>query len=119
MGNRAGRAQAPSGRWPKVRDGGAFRLVLVTAGTEEEGARIAHALVEEGLAACANIVPRVRSIYRWKGGVQDEPESLLLIKTTAARLEALSARVGELHSYTVPETIALALDRGRESYLDW
>jgi periplasmic divalent cation tolerance protein len=93
--------------------------VLVTAGTEEEGARIARALVEEGLAACANIVPRVRSIYRWKGGVQDEPESLLFVKTTAARLEALAARVGELHSYTVPETIALALDRGRESYLDW
>ena len=102
-----------------MRDGGAFRVVLVTAGSEEEGARIARALVEEGLAACANIVPRVRSIYRWKGEVQDEPESLLILKTTAARVEALSARVGELHSYTVPETIALTLDRGRESYLDW
>ena len=102
-----------------MRDGGAFRVVLVTAGAEEEGARIARALVEEGLAACANIVPRVRSIYRWKGEVRDEPESLLVLKTTAARLEALSARVEELHSYTVPEVIALAVDRGRESYLDW
>jgi periplasmic divalent cation tolerance protein len=102
-----------------VRDSGAFRLVLVTAGTEEEAVRISRALVEEGLAACANIVPRVRSIYRWQGQVQDEPECLLLLKTTAARQEALCARVGELHSYSVPETISLVLDRGRESYLDW
>ena len=102
-----------------MRDGGGYRLVLVTAGSEEEGARIARALVGEGLAACVNIVPRVRSIYRWKGEVRDEPESLLLIKTTAARLDALSDRVGRLHSYAVPETIALTLDRGRESYLDW
>lgn len=102
-----------------MRDGGAFRVVLVTAGSEEEGVRIARALVAEGLAACANIVPRVRSIYRWKGEMQDEAECLLILKTTAARLDALSARVGELHSYTVPEAIALALDRGRESYLDW
>jgi len=102
-----------------MREGAGFRLVLVTAGTEEEGARIARALVEEGLAACANIVPRIRSIYRWKGEVQDEPECLLFIKTTAARQEALTERVGELHSYSVPETISLPLDRGRESYLDW
>ena len=102
-----------------MRDGSGFRLVLVTAGSEEEGARIGRALVDEGLAACANLVPRVRSIYRWKGEVQDEPECLLILKTTAARQEALAARVGELHSYSVPETISLPLDRGRESYLDW
>ncbi len=102
-----------------MKDASAYRLVLVTAGTEEEAARIARALVEEGLAACANLVPRVRSIYRWQGEVQDEAESLLLIKTTAGRLEALSERVAALHSYDVPEVIALALDRGRESYLDW
>lgn len=102
-----------------MRNAGAYRLVLVTAGSEEEGLKIARALVEERLAACVNIVPRIRSIYRWQGEVKDEPESLLLVKTAAEHLEALSARVGELHSYTVPEVLALALDRGRESYLDW
>ncbi|MEE9255532.1 MAG: divalent-cation tolerance protein CutA [bacterium] len=107
------------GELTELKDGGAFRLVLVTAASEEEAASIARALVEEGLAACVNIVPRVRSIYRWKGAVEDEAESLLLIKTAAERLEALTERVLALHSYDVPEVIALSLDRGAAGYLDW
>ena len=96
-----------------------YRAVLVTAGSEEEGARIARALVEERLAACVNIVPRIRSIYRWRGAVEDEAETLLVIKTSAASLEKLEARVRELHSYEVPEIIALPLDSGSAPYLDW
>ena len=99
--------------------GGDARIVLLTVPDEARARSIARALVEERLAACGNVLPIAASIYRWKGEVRDEPESLLLIKTTAARLDALSDRVGRLHSYTVPETIALTLDRGRESYLDW
>ena len=96
-----------------------YRAVLVTAGSEEEGARIARALVDERLAACVNIVPRIRSIYRWRGAVEDEAETLLVIKTSAASLEKLEARVRELHSYEVPEIIALPLDSGSAPYLDW
>lgn len=96
-----------------------YRAVLVTAGSEEEGARIARALVEERLAACVNIVPRIRSIYRWRGGVEDEAETLLIIKCSAGSLEKLEARVRELHSYEVPEILALPLDSGSAPYLDW
>ncbi len=102
-----------------MKEAGAFRLVLVTAGSEDEAAKIAKALVEERLAACANIVPKIRSIYRWEGKVQDEAEALLIIKTTEASLPALEKRVRALHSYGVPEVIALALDQGSAPYLNW
>ena len=91
----------------------------MTAGSEEEGAKIARALVEERLAACVNIVPRIRSIYRWRGAVEDEAETLLIIKCSAASLGKLEARVRELHSYEVPEILALPLDSGSAPYLDW
>lgn len=103
----------------ELRGGQDFRAVFVTAGSETEGVKIARALVEEKLAACVNIVPGLRSIYAWKGKVEDEAEVLLIIKTVAANLEKLSRRVAELHSYDVPEVIALAIDQGRASYLDW
>jgi periplasmic divalent cation tolerance protein len=94
-------------------------LVLVTAPSEEEAAKMAKALVEERLAACANIVKGVRSIYRWEGEVQDDPEVLMLIKTTGERFEALKSRVKALHSYSVPEVIALPIVKGLEAYLEW
>ena len=94
-------------------------VVLVTAGNEEEAAKIGRTLVEEKLAACANIVPRIRSIYRWKGEVHDEAESLLLIKTPTALFPALQARVRELHSYEVPEITAFPLANGLPEYLAW
>ena len=102
-----------------MKEGDAFRLVLVTAGSEEEAAKIARTLVEERLAACANIVPQIRSIYRWEGKVEDGAEALLLIKTSETSLSALENRVRELHSYDVPEVIALKLDQGSAPYLDW
>ncbi len=95
------------------------RLVLSTAGSQEEARRIAHALVERRLAACVNIVPGVESIYRWQGKVETAAEWLLLIKTTAEAFPRLRDTLAELHSYEVPECIALVVDEGETNYLEW
>ena len=94
-------------------------LVLVTAPSAEKAAELARAVVEERLAACGNVVPGLRSIYRWEGKVQDEPEALLVLKTTRARFEALRDRVLALHPYEVPEVIALPVEAGSARYLAW
>jgi periplasmic divalent cation tolerance protein len=94
-------------------------VVLVTAPTAERAAELARTLVEERLAACGNVVPGLRSIYRWEGKVVDEPEALLVLKTTRGRFEALSDRVLALHPYQVPEVIALPVEAGSAAYLDW
>ena len=93
--------------------------ILVTASSMDEAAKIGRTLVEEGFAACANIVEGVRSIYRWKGEVCDDRECLMVIKTTAANFDAVEKRVRELHSYEVPEVIAIPIVKGSEPYLDW
>lgn len=93
--------------------------IFITAGTKEEGERIAKSLVEERLAACANVVSPMRSIYRWKGEICDEEEALLIIKSTKARLQDLIRRVQNLHSYETPEIIALPVIQGSEEYLKW
>lgn len=95
------------------------RVVLVTAPDAESAERLARALVEERLAACVNLVPGVRSVYRWEGSVSEDEELLLVIKTRADRATALAARVGELHPYAVPEVIELAAVGGSARYLDW
>ena len=94
-------------------------VVLVTCGSEEEAAKLAHGLVEERLAACANIVSPVRSIYRWEGKFWDEKEWLLVIKTQRTRFEDLAKKVKSLHSYAVPEIIALPVVEGALPYLNW
>jgi len=94
-------------------------VVLVTAPSAEEAARIARALVEEKLAACGNVVPGVRSIYRWQGKVCDEQEALLVLKLPAKRFPELRDRVVALHPYEVPEVIALRIEDGSEKYVDW
>lgn len=94
-------------------------VVLVTASSSEEAARLARALVDEKLAACANIIPGLRSIYRWQGQVEDTEEVLLIVKTERHVLSALTERVHALHSYTVPEVIALPIVGGAASYLAW
>ena len=96
-----------------------LQVVLVTAPDAEVGARIGRALVEEGLVACANLVPGVRSIYRWEGAVHDDAEVLLILKTRAALSDALAARVRALHPYELPEVLALAVAGGSAPYLDW
>jgi periplasmic divalent cation tolerance protein len=94
-------------------------VVFVTAGSEEQAAMIANVLVGERLAACVNIVSPIRSIYRWNEGVQSDTEHLMIIKTRASLLSKLEMRVKELHSYEVPEVIALPIVAGAKSYLDW
>jgi periplasmic divalent cation tolerance protein len=94
-------------------------VVLVTAPSAEDAAKIARALVEERLAACANIVGDVRSIYRWEGKVEDDSEALMVIKTREELFDKLEKRVKELHSYSVPEVIALPIAKGSPEYLKW
>ena len=102
-----------------MKDGRAFRIVLSTAGSEEEGARIARSLLERKLCACVNLVPKIRSLYRWEGAVQDDAEVLLIMKTTRDKLGPLSDHLAEIHSYDVPEVLAIAVDKGSASYLEW
>jgi periplasmic divalent cation tolerance protein len=94
-------------------------IVLVTTPSPERAAELARTLVEERLAACGNVVPGLRSIYRWEGKVQDDAEALLVLKTTRARFEALRDRVLALHPYDVPEVLALAVEAGSAAYLAW
>lgn len=94
-------------------------LVLTTTGSEEEAKKIAHALVERRLAACVNIVPRIQSVYRWKDEVESSEEFLLLIKTSRGCEESVRRTLRELHSYELPECIALAIESGSMEYLSW
>lgn len=94
-------------------------VVLVTAGSVESAEAIARALVAERLAACVNVIPGVRSIYRWEGRVTEDSEALLVVKSERARFAELEARVRALHSYEVPEVIALEVADGSAPYLEW
>jgi periplasmic divalent cation tolerance protein len=94
-------------------------VVLVTAGSEDEGARIVRTLVEERLVACGNLVGPIRSIYRWEGAVEDAVEWLLVLKARAADFPAVEARVRMLHAYAVPEVLALPVYGGSAAYLAW
>jgi len=94
-------------------------VVLSAVGAPPDAERIARALVEERLAACVNVVPGVVSIYRWKGKVEQEAELLLVIKTLAPRVEALKARLLELHPYELPEVVVLPIGGGHAPYLAW
>src|ERR1043165_1957783 len=95
------------------------RIVLTTAGSEEEARKIAHTLVERRLAACVNIVPQVESVYRWQGKVESATEWLLVIKTQAGSFERVRDAVKELHSYELPECFMLEITEGDKAYLDW
>jgi periplasmic divalent cation tolerance protein len=99
--------------------GAEARVVLMTAPDLQSAEAIARALVERRLAACVNLVPGVRSIYRWKGAIEDASEVLLVAKTVAGRLGALQEALGELHSYEVPEMVALEAERVAPRYLEW
>jgi periplasmic divalent cation tolerance protein len=94
-------------------------VVLVTCGSEEQAANIANSLIEERLAACVNIISPIRSIYRWEGKIWDEKEWMLIMKTQKKKFEDLEKKVKSLHSYSVPEIIALPIVEGSPSYLKW
>jgi periplasmic divalent cation tolerance protein len=95
------------------------RIVLTTTANPEEAARLAGALVEERLAACATLIPAVQSIYRWQGKVESAAETLLVLKTGEEQLAALEARLHELHRYETPEFLVLAVDAASKPYLEW
>lgn len=100
-------------------EGGDAIVVLITAASREEADRIARRLVEERLAACVNIVPQVRSLFVWEQKLSQEDEVLLLVKSRRARFAQLAAVVKQLHSYSVPEIIALPVVMGSADYLRW
>ena len=94
-------------------------IVLTTVPNDDRAETLARQLVEERLAACINIHSPMVSVYRWKGSVEREGERQMVIKTTRERLQALEARVRELHPYELPELIVLAVDGGSQAYLNW
>ncbi len=103
-----------------MRAGGRNRVVLVMCGTLTEGRRIARRVVGKGLAACVNIIlSPAESFYTWKGKLEKTREFLLVIKTTAKRLAELENEVKRLHSYDVPEFVALPIAEGSRKYLSW
>jgi periplasmic divalent cation tolerance protein len=94
-------------------------VVLMTAGSREEAARLADILVNARLAACVQVLPEIESVYHWQGKVERAPEILLLAKTTAENFTALEAAVRSLHSYETPEIIALPITAASAPYLEW
>jgi periplasmic divalent cation tolerance protein len=95
------------------------RIILTTASSEDEARKIARHLVKNRLAACVNVIPHIESIYRWQGKVESSTECLLLIKTTAQAFPAVRDAIGELHSYELPECIAIPVEDGSTAYLQW
>lgn len=101
-----------------VRASGTVR-VETTVDTEEGARRVARALIEHQVAACAQVSGPITSFYRWEGEVQNDPEWIVVIKTTADRLETLTARILDVHPYDVPEIVAVPVVGGNPAYLDW
>lgn len=95
------------------------RLVLSTCGSRDVALKIARALVDRQVAACVNIVGPIESIYRWKDKVEEAPEFLLIVKTTASSFERLAEEIRRLHPYEVPELLQFRVETGLEAYLDW
>ncbi len=94
-------------------------IVYITAPKEDEAVKIGRALVEAHIAGCVNIVRAIRSIYSWQGKIEDDEEVLMIVKTRADLFGALQTKVKELHSYKVPEIIALPVAAGSEDYINW
>ncbi|GKS59716.1 hypothetical protein YTPLAS18_32430 [Nitrospira sp.] len=102
-----------------MRRGGHELVVFVTASSRKEANAIATRLVRQRLVACATVVGVVESIYRWQGKIERSKESMLMMKTTSERYLAVERQVREMHSYDVPEIIAVPIERGSSDYLSW
>lgn len=96
-----------------------FCVVLVTTKKESEAKRLGEELVSEKLAACVSVVPKVRSVYRWRGKIERADEALMLIKTSRKKLDRLIPRIKELHTYEVPEVLVLPVEKGSPEYIKW
>jgi periplasmic divalent cation tolerance protein len=94
-------------------------VVLTTVASAEEGVALVRSLLERRLIACGTLMPGARSLYRWRGKIADEQETIVLLKTRAARIEGLRLAFGELHPYKVPELLALPVSAGLDKYLEW
>jgi periplasmic divalent cation tolerance protein len=94
-------------------------IVFSTCSTPEEAAKIARKLIEERLAACVNVAPRIRSFYRWKGVIQESDECMLVIKTSRERFDRLRIELEKVHTYEVPEVVAAPVVDGSPNYLNW
>ncbi|PJZ68069.1 divalent-cation tolerance protein CutA [Leptospira perolatii] len=96
-----------------------FRTIYITTKNEEEALRIGEALVKERLAACANILPKIKSIYHWQGNLEKDDEAVLLLKTREDLAENIISRVKELHSYTIPCAVSWQISEANQDYLKW
>ena len=94
-------------------------VVLTTVASDDEAVRLVQTLLERRLIACGTLFPGARSLYRWQGKIADERETVVMLKTRAARLETLRAAFSELHPYKTPELLALQVEGGLEKYLEW
>ena len=94
-------------------------IIYSTTGSIEEARKIARTLVEEKVVACVNIIPKIESIYRWKGKIEEDNECVLLAKTTDKNIDKAVQRIKELHSYDVPDIVAIPITHGFKEYLDW
>lgn len=94
-------------------------MIYMTAGSQDEAQTIARQMVGERLAACANILAGVRSIYRWEGEVHDDPEVVVVMKTTAAKVALLTERIRTLHSYDCPCVVSVPIEGGNPEFIDW
>lgn len=94
-------------------------VVMTTVGTEEQANLIAREMILRRFASCVNILPGIRSVYRWQGNICKDTEHLLLIKTLETEYEAVKALIQELHSYDLPEILALPIERGEQGFLEW
>ncbi len=102
-----------------MRDGPEVLMVFVTAPDRDAALALARRVVEERLAACANVMPDVTSVFRWEDSMREDREVLLIFKTGAERVGALIERISDLHPYDVPEVLALSVEAGHEPYLEW
>ncbi len=96
-----------------------FSLLYVTAGSAEDARAIGRSLVEERLAACANVLDGMTSVYRWEGTVQEDREAVLIVKTRRSLVEEATARIKALHGYDCPCVVALPITGGNADFLDW
>ena len=94
-------------------------VVLTTCDSEKQAEKLAHTLVDQRLAACVNVLPKARSIYRWEGKIEDSTEWLLLIKSRRDLFTVLRAEIHKMHTYDVPEVVAIPVVDGSEAYLGW
>jgi periplasmic divalent cation tolerance protein len=94
-------------------------IIYSTTGSVEEARKIARILVEEKLVACVNIIPNIESIYRWEGNIEEDKECVLLAKTTDKNVDKAIQRIKTLHSYEVPDIVAIPVTHGFKEYLDW